>query len=92
MLAATLSNGFVVGMGVGIVFFGLVFLVFITWLMGIIFKDHKKEKTAAQATVPVKAEEKIENKQELLAAVSAVVAEELGRDVSAVRILSFKKM
>ena len=34
----------------------------------------------------------IENRQEIIAAVSAVIAEELGTDVSAIRVLSFKKL
>ena len=34
----------------------------------------------------------VENRQEIIAAVSAVVAEELGTDISAIRILSFKKI
>lgn len=33
----------------------------------------------------------IQNRQEIIAAVSAAVAEELGTDISAIRILSFKK-
>ena len=37
-------------------------------------------------------EEPIENREELLAAISAALAEELGTDVSAIRILSFKKV
>jgi len=34
----------------------------------------------------------IENRQEIIAAVSAVIAEELGTDISAIRIHSFKKI
>ncbi len=88
-----LSNGFVVGMGVGIVFLGLVTLVFVTWFMGLFFraKKPKKAENTAPAAAPAAAEV-IPNKQEIIAAVSAAVAEELGRDVSQIKILSFKKM
>lgn len=84
--------GTVVAMGVGIVFAGLVILVFITWFMGLFFrtKKPKAEPAVPAATAPVA--EVIPNKQEMLAAISAVVAEELGRDVSQIKILSFKKM
>ena len=34
----------------------------------------------------------IENRQEIIAAVSAVIAEELGTDINALRIISFKKI
>lgn len=86
------SIGFVCAMGVGIVFIGLVCIVFITWLMGLICGKGKQvaKETPAPAAMPKT--QVIENKQEILAAVSAAVAEELGRDVSAIRILSFKKM
>ena len=36
--------------------------------------------------------EEIANRQEFIAAVSAALAEEMGTDVSAIRILSFKKI
>ncbi len=88
-IASDPSNGFVVGLGVGIVFLGLVLLVFITSFVGLFFKA-RKLKAAPIPAAP--AEEPIPNKQEMLAAVSAVVAEELGRDVSQIKILSFKKM
>ena len=34
----------------------------------------------------------IENRQEIIAAVTAVVAEEMGKDVNALRVVSFKKI
>jgi Na+-transporting methylmalonyl-CoA/oxaloacetate decarboxylase gamma subunit len=57
----------------------------------------KKTETAgtavsAPATAPVSAEEPIANRQELVAAISVALAEELGKDVSAIRILSLKKV
>ena len=54
--------------------------------------DWLESAKSAPAAAPAPAAEVIENKQEMLAAISAVVAEELGRDVSQIKILSFKKM
>ena len=46
---------------------------------------------AAPAPVVPAAQDTI-NRQELIAAVSAALAEELGTDVSAIRVLSFRKL
>ena len=47
---------------------------------------------SAPAVVAPVAAQPIQNRQEIIAAVSAALAEELGTDVSAIRILSFKKI
>ncbi len=47
--------------------------------------------TQSQNTVKTK-EEAIENRQEVLAAVCAAIAEENGTDISAIRVISFKKV
>ena len=41
---------------------------------------------------PPQQNEVIENKQELIAAICAAVAEENGTDISAIRVLSFRKL
>lgn len=82
---------FVCAMGIGTVFLGLICLIIICSIIGAFCRiGQKKAATAAPATPA--APEKIENKQEILAAVSAAIAEELGTDVSAIRITSFKKL
>ncbi len=90
------SNGFVCAMGIGTVFVGLVSLVIICWITGVICragsKDTKADALPAAATANAQPAQNIEQKQEIIAAVSAAIAEELGTDVSAIRILSFKKM
>lgn len=88
------SIGMVVLLGVGIVFLGLICLVIICSVFGLIGKatnKPKKEQAKAQTQAPV-AEEEIPDRQEFVAAVSAAIAEELGTDVSAIRILSIKRM
>ena len=85
---------FVCAMGIGTVFVGLICLILVCKLLGWLVKDKAKEEPKmAPIIAPVAvAEQPIENKQELLAAISAALAEELGTDVSGIRIISFKKL
>ena len=87
------SNLFVCLMGMGTVFFGLICLIVLTTLMGQIIGHPEAAVPAATAPVlsaaPVAAEP---DQQELIAAVSAAIAEELGTDITGIRILSIKKV
>lgn len=85
-----LSNTFVVLMGLGIVFFGLICIVFLCQIMSFVCKSITKEAPAAVAPSPL--EEAIPNRPEFVAAVSAAIAEELGTDVSGIKICSIKKL
>ena len=87
-----ISNLFVCLMGMGVTFFGLTCLILLIGVMGKICRKVSKpvEKAAAQA--PAAPADGIPNRGELIAAVSAAIAEELGTDVSAIRIHSFKKI
>ena len=84
----------VVVMGVGVVFVGLVLIILICKIMGLFFaKTQKtKEKPAAPVVAPAVQNTVIENRQEIIAAVTAAVAEEMGKEVSALRVISFKKL
>lgn len=90
-----IPNWFVVCMGIGTVFVGLICIVIICDIMsrlsnlGTVKKEKNEEPIASQITAP---QPIIENRQEILAAVCAVAAEELGTDISAIRVLSFKKL
>ena len=90
------SNLQVVAMGIGTVFLGLICIVILCMIVGAICNAGKKNSDEATApavvAAPVQAPAVIENRQEIIAAVSAVAAEELGTDVSAIRIVSFKKI
>ena len=99
--AEQIPSGFVVIMGMGIVFVGLICIVLLCGIMSKVVKILEKmtavsEPAAAPAPVaavaPVAVQEPIANRQELVAAISAALAEELGTDVSAIRILSLKKV
>ena len=79
----------VVGIGLGTVFVGLICLVGICKLIGLVCsklpeKGSSKEAPPEETVIP--------NRQEFIAAVSAAIAEELGEDVSAIRITSVKRI
>lgn len=89
------SNAFVVVLGVGVVFIGLICIIILCKIMSAICslagKENKNEPKTAIAPAAATAQP-MENRQEIIAAVSAVIAEELGTDVGAIRVLSFKKL
>ena len=88
-----MSNAFVVVMGVGTVFFGLICLIALSYIMSAVCgKVNKPAPVAAAPAAAPAAAESIPNRQAMIAAISAVIAEELGTDVSAIRILSMKKL
>ena len=94
------SVWFVCALGVGTVFLGLVCIVILCSTVSFLCRkalgDSKNDAPAA-APAPVAAAAPapaapIANRSKIVAAVSAVIAEELGTDVSAIRVKSFKKI
>ncbi len=92
---------FVCVLGIAVVFLGLIFLIGIVYLMNLITEklnaknvtEQRAERPHASAeAAPVASGAPIENRQEILAAVCAAVAEENGTDISAIRVISFKKI
>ena len=91
------SNLFVVCLGVGTVFVGLICIILLCKIISLLcgIADNKATEPSAVAPAAVQAPSigtPIVNRQEIIAAVSAAVSEELGTDISAIRILSFKKI
>ena len=86
------DNLTVVIIGVGTVFVGLVCIVLLCKIIGLFFANKSTKAQQSVAVAPQTANQPIENRQQIIAAVSAVIAEELGTDVSAIRIKSFKKL
>ncbi len=91
-----LSNAMVVSIGIGTVFFGLICLVFICWLMSRVCMMFVKEKNDS-ANTPVQTSAAannapIANKQEIIAASCAVIAEEIGTDANNIKVVSFKRV
>ncbi|MBE7031471.1 MAG: hypothetical protein E7401_00740 [Ruminococcaceae bacterium] len=93
----SLSNGFVCVMGIGTVFVGLICIVFICMLMSVAVRAFSKKapKQAESAPVTSATPQAVTlppaEKQAIVAGVCAVIAEELGTDVSNIKVLSFKK-
>ena len=90
------SNLFVVLMGIGTVFFGLVCIVFLTMGMSALLKGTEKPAAAAPAAAAASAApaaaDVIPNRQAMIAAISAAIAEEEGTDLTGIRIRSIKKL
>ena len=84
------SIKFVCLMGMGTVFFGLICLIVLTTLLGRVCGQ--KQQSAPAAVSPAPAAVSAGDQQELIAAVSAAIAEELGTDITGIRILSIKKV
>jgi len=87
----------VFGFGFGLVFIGLIAIIIICKIMGAVCQLFiKGDKAATPAPKAQKSKGatsvNIPNKGEFVAAVSAALAEEMGKDVSAIRILSIKKL
>ena len=95
--ATSIPDLMVVTLGFGMVFIGLVIIILLCVIIGAILSTNKMadvktaSTTSAVATTPAVNTE-IPNRQEFVAAVSAAIAEEMGTDVSAIRIMSIKKV
>ena len=89
---ADLNWGLVCLIGVGVVFVGLVIIIGLVELMNLFTKPSKKEAEAPAPSVAPVQSAVIENRDEIVAAVCAAVAEENGTDISAIRVVSFKKV
>lgn len=86
-------NWFVVVMGVGTVFVGLICIIILCKIVALFCKEKKNAKVVENAPIQTAvASAPIENRQEIIAAVAVACAEELGTDVSAIRIHSFRKI
>ena len=83
------SLWFVCLMGMGTVFFGLVCIIILTKLMSAVLG--KKPAQAQSASRSADALPQTVT-PELVAAVSAALAEELGTDITGIRIISMKKV
>lgn len=81
----------VAGTGMGTVFVGLICLVGICKLIGLVV-SHLPELKKSEKEKPEEIPQEIPNKGELVAAVSAAIAEELGEDVRAIRITSIRRI
>ena len=82
-------------LGVGILLVGLINLVLASKIIARLkpVDDNVVENVVAPSpAVQPSVSQEIPNRQEFVAAVSAAIAESMGKDVSAIRILSIKKI
>ena len=88
------SLAFVCFFGVAVVFLGLVILIGLVYLMNYLCDKFLKAKPQPkQAVAPASVQStEIPNREEIVAAVVAAIAEEEKTDISAIRVLSFKKV
>lgn len=83
--------------GIAVVFVGLAAIIGLVELMNYLTnKAEGKKSSTPKASAPVVQapvqSAVIENRDELVAAVCAAIAEENGTDISAIRVVSFKKV
>ena len=90
---------FVVVMGIGTVFVGLICIIILCKILGVCCQLlAKKETNELPAPAPKAPAPKaptpavIPNRRETVAAIAAAIAEDLGTDVSAIRIVSIEQL
>lgn len=88
------SIPFVILMGVGVVFIGLICIILLSMAMSAICRS-LGDKTPAPAPAPAAPAApagNIPNRQAMVAAIAVAVAEEMGTDPAGIRILSIKQL
>lgn len=94
LASETISPLSVLGLGISIVFIGLICIIILITIMGRIVQAFTKKEKKQPETVPaaISQEAAIPNRQEFVAAVTAAIAEDLGQDVSKIRIHSIRRV
>ena len=89
------SIPFVILMGVGVVFIGLICIILLSMAMSAICRsmgDKTPAPAAAAPAAPAAPAGNIPNRQAMIAAIAVAVAEEMGTDPAGIRILSIKQL
>ena len=93
------SPVFVTLFGVGTVFFGLICIIVLTTIMGAVLKEKKGAAPAAapaaaapKAAAPAAPKVDTAKQQEIIAAITAAISEELGPRANGMTILDIKKL
>lgn len=91
------ENIYVVFLGMGTVFVGLICIVLLCMLMSAIVRklegvEAVTEASAETVATPSAAAAPIADRQAIIAASCALIAEELGKDVENIKVVSFRKM
>ncbi len=86
------SSLFVSVFGMATVFVGLICIILLVEAMGRVVRSTEKKSAEVPAAPAAPAAAAPTDKAQLIAAVSVAIAEEMGTDVSGIRILSMKKI
>ena len=89
------SIPFVIAMGIGVVFIGLICIILLSTAMSAICRamgDKTPAPAAPAPAAPAAQTAAIPNRQAMIAAIAVAVAEEMGTDPAGIRILSVKKL
>lgn len=89
-----IPDWFAMVMGIGTVFVGLLSIILICIITGAVCGASKKQtaKNSGAIKTPVKPVVHPNKRGEILAAVCAACAEDMGTDVDALKVISFKKL
>ena len=93
-----MNPGFVVAMGIGTVFVGLIAIIFVCMIMSAIVRSLVKAKPEApkaavnQAPAAPAQGGAIADRDKVVVAISAAIAEEIGEEAGAIRIVSLRKI
>ena len=91
-----MNPGFVVAMGLATVFIGLIAIIFVIMIMGAVVRGLVKSEPEKTNKAPVAAvavnNAVIAGRDKVVVAISAAIAEEIGEDAGAIRIVSLKKI
>ena len=90
--AGEIPNWFAVVMGIGTVFAGLIAIIIICLITGALAGTSKNNKKKPAISINTDKNEDPRVRQQLIAAVSAACAEDMGTDVSRIRVVSFRKI
>ena len=92
------SPVFVTLFGIGTVFFGLICIIVLTMIMGAVLKEKKGAAPAAapaaapKAAAPAAPKVDTGKQQEIIAAITAAISEELGPRANGMTILDIQKL
>lgn len=92
-----IEDSYVIVLGIGTVFVGLVCIVFLCKILSVCCNGLNKKTATTSAPAPKAATSApvpavIPNRRETVAAIAAAIAEDLGTDISAIRIHSIEKL
>ena len=79
-------------MGMGMTFIVLICIIILCKIMSILCNLGGQKQAAVETASPAPVSQTIENKQQLVAGICAVIAEELGTEVKNLKVVSFRKL